>query len=113
MRKTNRPTQRGRLRPEWENTCNYCLYYHAKPRGRSKTSGNCSHHQQWIEMSEFTTCSDMSPQPLEPGIYLLEPTSMGDWTYTRREGKIRTKLFAMEGGTSAAKSGRARKKSGT
>jgi hypothetical protein len=98
MRNRNRPARRARLRPEWENTCNYCLYYHANPLRRSKTSGNCSYHNQWIESSEFTTCSEMSPQALEPGIYVLESTATGDWAYNRRSEGIRTKLFAMEGG---------------
>lgn len=95
-RKSSR--RRGKPRPEWENTCNYCLYYHANPLRRSKTAGNCSYHNEWIETSEFTTCSDMSPQSLQPGIYVLKPTAVGDWCYIRREGRMRTKLFVIEGG---------------
>lgn len=98
MENRNRSKRQGRVRPEWENTCNYCLYYHANPGRRAKNAGNCSYHNQWIEASEFTTCSDMSPQPLAPGIYVLEAMPTGDWAYNRREEAIRTKLFVMEGG---------------
>lgn len=111
MKNRNRPTRQGKRRPEWENTCNYCLYYHANPLRRSKTSGNCSFHNQWIEASEFTTCSDMSPQPLEAGIYVLECSPRGDWIYRRRQGGMRTKLFVLEGGRGPG--GRDRKKTAT
>lgn len=113
MGNRNRPTRRGKQRPEWENTCNYCLYYHPNPRRRSKTSGNCSYHNQWIESSEFTTCSDMSPQRLEPGIYVLEPTALGDWVYLQREERLRTKLFVVEGGRGSGRAGGVGKKTAT
>ena len=106
----NRSKGSGRLRPEWENTCNFCLYYHTNPRRRSKTAGNCSYHNEWIESAEFTTCSDMSPQSLKPGIYVLEAMSTGDWAYNRREETIRTKLFVVAGGRASVSLGDGRRK---
>ena len=68
--------------PDWENTCNYCLYLQYAPR--SSRSGNCTLHRQWIQRSAFTTCSDMSVQPLDEGIYTLTAAAYGGWVHQRR-----------------------------
>ena len=83
--------RRPRRYPEWENTCNYCLYLQAVPHGAG--SGNCTYHRQWISQSAFSTCSDMSAQPLEEGIYTLNTTAYGTWTYRRRKKPLRPRLF--------------------
>ena len=82
--------------PDWENTCNYCLYL--QPTPGSAGSGNCTYHRQWIERSAFTTCSDMSAQPLGDGIYTLSDNAYGSWSYHRRRQPVRTRLFVVEGG---------------
>ncbi len=85
--KPNRP----RRYPDWENTCNYCLYLQPMPRGTG--SGNCTYHRQWIQRAAFSTCSDMSAQRLEEGIYTLTTSAYGTWTYHRRREPARTRLF--------------------
>ncbi len=91
------PTKPKRRRhPDWENTCNYCLYL--QPRPRDTRSGNCTYHRQWIQQSAFTTCSDMSAQRLEEGIYTLSTSPYGTWIYHRRREPIRTRLFLVQGG---------------
>ena len=92
-------TKRQRRYPEWENTCNYCLYLQPTPRGTG--SGNCTYHRQWIQRSAFSTCSDMSAQRLEEGIYTLTTSTYGAWTYHRRREPIRTRLFLVPGRTEA------------
>ncbi len=87
--------------PDWENTCNYCLYL--QPTPVSAGSGNCTYHRQWIQRSAFTTCSDMSAQPLAEGIYTLRDNTYGAWSYHRRE-HIRTRLFILRGGQGNADS---------
>ncbi len=82
--------------PDWENTCNYCLYLQPGPRNAG--SGNCTRHRQWIQRAAFTTCSDMSAQPLEDGIHTLTSSAFGAWTYDRRRERIRTRLFLVQGG---------------
>lgn len=84
--------------PDWENTCNYCLYL--QPGPGSKRSGNCTYHRQWIQRSAFTTCSDMSAQPLKEGIYTVTTSAYGAWTYHRRRERVRTRLFLVQGGAS-------------
>lgn len=86
-------------RPDWENTCNYCLYLQYAPR--SARSGNCTLHRQWIQRSSFTTCSDMSVQPLDEGIYTLTAAAYGGWVHQRRHKRVRTRLFLLEGGAAA------------
>ena len=81
--------------PDWENTCNYCLYFQQVPR--SARSGNCTYHRQWIQRAAFTTCSDMSAQPLEDGIHTLTSSAFGTWTYQHRRERIRTRLFLVRG----------------
>ena len=83
--------KRPRRYPEWENTCNYCLYLQPVPNGTG--SGNCTYHRQWISRSAFSTCSDMSAQRLEEGIYTLTTSAYGAWTYQRRKQPIRPRLF--------------------
>lgn len=85
-----------RHHPDWENTCNYCLYLQYAPR--SSRSGNCTLHRQWIQRSAFTTCSDMSVQPLDEGIYTLTAAAYGGWVHQRRHKRVRTRLFLLEGG---------------
>ncbi len=82
--------------PDWENTCNYCLYLQPDPR--NARSGNCTYHRQWIQRSAFSTCSDMSAQSLEDGIYTLTTSAYGTWSYHRRREHIRTRLFLVQGG---------------
>ena len=86
----------ARRYPDWENTCNYCLYL--QPGPRDARSGNCTYHRQWIQRSAFSTCSEMSAQPLDDGIYTLTTTAYGSWTYDRRHEHIRTRLFLVQGG---------------
>ena len=81
--------------PDWENTCNYCLYLQPVPG--STGSGNCTYHRQWIQRPAFTTCSDMSAQPLAEGIYTLSDNSYGSWAYQRRRQWVRTRLFLVQG----------------
>jgi len=80
-----------------ENFCSYCLFFQpATPRGRP-LGGNCTYHKEWIDNASFTTCSDMSNQPLkEKGIYQLVPDQSDRWLYIRREKKIRTRLFLVK-----------------
>lgn len=85
-----------RPNPDWENTCNYCLYLQYAPR--SSRSGNCTLHRQWIQRSAFTTCSDMSVQPLDEGIYTITAAAYGGWVHQRRHKRVRTRLFLLEGG---------------
>ena len=92
-----------RQHPDWENTCNYCLYLQRAPGNNG--SGNCTFHRQWIQRSAFSTCSDMSAQPLEDGIYTLTAGgAYGTWTYHRRRERIRTRLFLVQGGAANAPS---------
>ena len=81
--------------PEWENTCNYCLYL--QPTPGSPGAGNCTYHRQWIRRSALTTCSDMSAQPLAEGIYTLSDNAYGAWSYHRRREHVRTRLFLLQG----------------
>ena len=90
-------SNRQRRYPDWENTCNYCLYLQKVPR--SPASGNCTYHREWIPRSAFSTCSDMSAQPLEEGIYTLSTSTFGTWTYHRRRDRVRTHLFLVPGTT--------------
>ena len=98
---SKKPTSR-RQQPDWENTCNYCLYLQRTPGNNG--SGNCTFHREWIPRSAFSTCSDMSAQPLEAGIYTLSTSAYGAWTYNRRHEHIRTRLFLVQGGAADAPS---------
>ena len=93
-----KPKRRHRY-PDWENTCNYCLYLQPVPG--SAGSGNCTYHRQWIHRSAFSTCSDMSAQPLEEGIYTLSTSAYGTWNYHRRRERVRTRLFLLRGGAAS------------
>ena len=101
--------KRQRRYPEWENTCNYCLYLQPVPNGTG--SGNCTYHRQWISRSAFSTCSDMSAQRLEEGIYTLTTSAYGAWTYHRRRGPRQTPPLPGPGqGTRQAAAGTAKAK---
>src|SRR5919106_3562652 len=76
-----------------ENTCQYCLYLKPPPGSRHSTRGNCSLHKEWIDSSTRTTCSEMSKQRLQRGIYQLTEQTHGQWLYIRRKDRIRTRLF--------------------
>ncbi len=91
-----RKPKRRRRYPDWENTCNYCLHLQSVPG--SAGSGNCTFHRQWIHRSAFSTCSDMSAQPLEKGIYTLSTSAYGTWNYHRRRERVRARLFLVQGG---------------
>jgi len=81
-----------------ENTCSHCLYFQAPWPGRRPLKGNCSYHMEWIDNASFSTCSDMSSLTLKPkGIYRLESDGAGGWLYVRREGKVRSRLFLVQG----------------
>lgn len=95
-------SKQRRQQPDWENTCNFCLYLQQGPG--SSGSGNCTYHRQWIQRSAFSTCSDMSAQPLDDGIYTLAAGAYGTWTYHRRRERIRTRLFLVQGGAADAPS---------
>ena len=97
------PTKPKRRRyPDWENTCNYCLYL--QPGPRDTRSGNCAYHRQWIQRAAFSTCSEMSAQRLEEGLYTLSTSAYDAWTYHRRRQPIRTRLFLVPGGTTNSQS---------
>ncbi len=89
-------SKRRRRYPDWENTCDYCLYL--QPTPGSAGSGNCAYHRQWIPRSRFTTCSDMSAQPLAEGIHTLSDNAYGVWSYHHRRQHVRTRLFLLQGG---------------
>jgi len=92
----SRKPKRQPRHPDWENTCNYCLYLQPDPG--SARSGNCTYHRQWIQRSAYSTCSDMSAQRLEDGIYTLTSSPYGAWTYHRRRERVRPRLFLVQGG---------------
>ena len=96
-----RKPKRRRRYPDWENTCNCCLYLQPVPG--SAGSGNCTFHRQWIHRSAFSTCSDMSAQPLEKGIYTLSTSAYGTWNYHRRRERVRTRLFLVHGGADGSR----------
>ena len=84
--------------PELENLCSYCLFFQPYPGGARTHQGNCAYHKEWIENASLTTCSDMSSQPLkEKGIYRLVTDGTDSWSYVRRQGKLRTRLFLIKG----------------
>ncbi|TAJ97884.1 hypothetical protein EPO44_12110 [bacterium] len=80
-----------------ENLCSYCLFFQPYPGGSRTLQGNCSYHKEWIESASFTTCSDMSNQPLnEKGIYRLVSSDETGWSYIRRQQKLRTRLYSVK-----------------
>ena len=91
----SRKPKRQPRHPDWENTCNYCLYLQPDPS--NARSGNCTYHRQWIQRCAYSTCSDMSAQPLEDGIYTLTSSAYGEWTYHRRRDPVRPRLFLVQG----------------
>jgi hypothetical protein len=87
----------SKLRPEIENTCGYCLYFKPPPNARQSSRGNCSLHKEWIESAGRTTCSEMSNRRLASGIYELARREPGEWLYIRRNVRMRTRLFVVNG----------------
>jgi hypothetical protein len=81
-----------------ENTCYYCLYLKPPPGSHHNKGGNCALHREWIDRATRTTCSEMSNQRLQAGIYQLSETARGEWIYTRRSKRIRTRLFLVAKG---------------
>ncbi len=95
----NSATPKSKPKPPQENTCSYCLHFLPRPGTRRLLRGNCSFHKEWIGQASLTTCSDMSLRRLQPaGIYQLEANDEGEWSYVRRKGKERTRLFLVHGG---------------
>jgi hypothetical protein len=99
-----RMNEKGKLRPakriplwHYDNLCSYCLFFETHNVPGRLLNGNCTHHKEWIDNASLTTCSDMSKQTLlHHGIYRLSSKPHGTLIYTRREAKIRTRLFLIK-----------------
>ena len=88
----------GSFKSGLENACCYCLYFKRPPGAPHARSGNCALHKEWIESAARMTCSDMTDDRLQRGIYHVVKGESGDWRYLRRHTRVRTRLFLVSGG---------------